>query len=122
MNATPFLLAAALTPRDQWHERWKYINRLAGVVAERSQWPPLHGADRGQAAQALVDEAAREFTAFLASQETDGVDVATMRTQERELYCAKKVWEVSFYRDGQESFRAKILTARNCDHFEEFKS
>lgn len=85
MNALPFLLAAALTPRDQWHERWKHINRLAGMVAERSQWPPLHGSDRGRAAQALVDEAGREFRAFLESREIAGADVAHIRTQEQDL-------------------------------------
>jgi len=41
-----------------------------------------------------------------------------------ELYCAANVWVVDLdsYSESEDSFREKILTARNCELFEDFEA
>ena len=82
MNAIPFLLAAAVIPRDQWYERWKYINRLAGVVAESACSTP-DGREPEVIAQEIIEDIERDFERFVKTEA--GSAIAEFRCGWREL-------------------------------------
>lgn len=96
MNSLAFLLAAALTPRERWHERWKYVNRLAGAISAWAEDAPDRCLnDSGIHAQEILKDLAQEFAQFLDAQEEAGEDVRAIRAQESELITglAKRVAE-----------------------------
>lgn len=64
------ILPAALTPRADWHERWKHVTAAAGAIAGISSYRSMaESIDTMRAAETMVNEVYREFCGLCAELE-----------------------------------------------------
>lgn len=76
------LLPAALTPRAEWHERWKHVNAAAGAIAAQA----ISAKDPISEAARIADAVDDEFiVACSLLEESDAAKCALIWPQRKEL-------------------------------------